>query len=625
MKIINQRLVLIALVTLCISAFFSLYYLTQQPLDMYAFRQTQTAITSYWFIKEGFALAYQTPVGGRPWAIPFEFPLYQGIVAVIAKTFNLSLDAVGRLVSYLFLLACLWPVAGMFRIFKLNRETFYIFSALLFSSPVYLYWGRSFMIETTALFFTIAFLYYFSLGMREGFSTRCNAFLLLCATLALLQKSTTALPVMIVAALIYAYVTLRQAERFKSLFKLQILAVPVFGFLIPVIVAYVWVKFTDDQKSLNILGEYLTSARLSYWNWGTFAHRFEPALYDKVILLRVFVGNLGAVVGLGLFIYFPVWCKKDGRRTELTLFCIALTLGFLPFFMFPNLHIVHAYYQTANLAFLLFAAALALGTIYNQAPKAVTGFFLFILASNYVYFGIKYYPAISQQFSSYDRDIAVGKSIKNATTEGGQFIALGNDWSSTFSYIAERKSFTIPDWLAQTDDVLTHPEKYLDADQLSGFVFCGNDTLNPALFSNFVARKQWNTAIISGCKIAFPETAFKADGAISTECHGVIDVNEITEENGARFARLEGWVIPVDGDKKIRERVYIQLPGSNGQPLYVEALRTPRDEINSQLKMPPENLSGFSALVPHQQEQDTKDVVIIRSRGDVKNICRLTH
>ncbi|MGP4672544.1 hypothetical protein ACSV5N_11335 [Agrobacterium salinitolerans] len=625
MKIINQRLVLIALATLCISAFFSIYYLTQQPLDMYAFRQTQTAITSYWFIKEGFALAYQTPVGGKPWAIPFEFPLYQGIVAVIAKTFNLSLDAVGRLVSYLFLLACLWPVAGIFRIFKLKREAFYIFSALLFSSPVYLYWGRSFMIETTALFFTIAFLYYFSLGMREGFSIRCNAFLLLCATLALLQKSTTALPVMIVAALIYAYVTLRQAERFKSLFKLKVLAVPVFGFLIPVIVAYVWVKFTDDQKSLNILGEYLTSARLSYWNWGTFAHRFEPALYDKVILLRVFVGNLGAVVGLGLFIYFPIWCKKHGRRTELTLFCIALTLGFLPFFMFPNLHIVHTYYQAANLAFLLFAAALALGTFHNHAPRAVTGFFLFILASNYVYFGIKYYPAISQQFSSDDRDIAVGKSIKNATTESGQFIALGNDWSSTFSYIAERKSFTIPDWLAQTDDVLTHPEKYLDADQLSGFVFCGNDTLNPALFSNFVARKQWNTAIISGCKIAFPGTAFKAHGAIFTECHGVIDINEITEENGARFARLEGWVIPVDGDKKIRERVYIQLPGSNGQPLYVEALRTPRDEINSRLEMPPENLSGFSALVPLQQEQDTKDVVIIRSRGDVKNICRLTH
>lgn len=35
-----------------------------------------------------------------------------------------------------------------------------------------------------------------------------------------------------------------------------------------------------------------------------------------------------------------------------------------------------------------------------------------------------------------------------------------------------------------------HPEKYLDADQLSGLIFCGKDNLDPALFTNFVARVQ---------------------------------------------------------------------------------------------------------------------------------------
>ncbi|MQB06218.1 hypothetical protein DXT91_19140 [Agrobacterium tumefaciens] len=625
MTIINSRLALLAFATLCVSAFFTIYYVNQPPLDMYAFRQAQTALTSYWFIKEGFALAYQTPVGGRPWAIPFEFPLYQGIVAVIAKTFNLSLDAVGRLVSYLFLLACLWPIAGIFRLLKLNRETFYIFSALILSSPVYLYWGRSFMIETTALFFTIAFLYYFTRGVREGFTASCNALLLLYATLALLQKSTTALPVLIVTALIYAYVTLRQADGLKSLFKLRVLAVPVFGFLIPVVVAYIWVKFTDDQKSLNVLGEYLTSARLSSWNWGTLADRFAPALYEKVILVRVFVGNIGAVVGLVLFIYFPIWCLKQGRKTELTLFYISLALGFLPFFMFPNLHIVHTYYQTANLVFILFAAALVIGTIYSFAPKAIMGIFLFVLASNYAYFGVIYYPAISQHFSSYDRDIAVGKSLKNATTEDGQFLALGNDWSSTFSYFAERKSFTIPDWFTQIDDVLYNTGKYLDEDKVGGFVFCGKDTLEPALFADFVSRKKWNSADINGCRIAFPATAFNDNGATTTECHGAIDVSEIVDENGGRVAKLSGWVIPADGDKSVRERVYIQISGSDGKLTYVEALRTPRDEVNLQLQMPKDSLSGFSALVPLAKSQGTEDVAIVRSRGDVKNICRLRH
>ena len=43
--------------------------------DLHAFRQTQTAITVTYLLKVGPWLAYQTPVLGPPWAIPFEFPL----------------------------------------------------------------------------------------------------------------------------------------------------------------------------------------------------------------------------------------------------------------------------------------------------------------------------------------------------------------------------------------------------------------------------------------------------------------------------------------------------------------------------------------------------------------------
>src|SRR5579862_7514545 len=44
-------------------------------IGMHAFRQTQTAITSYWMLKGSPWLAYETPVLGPPWSIPFEFPL----------------------------------------------------------------------------------------------------------------------------------------------------------------------------------------------------------------------------------------------------------------------------------------------------------------------------------------------------------------------------------------------------------------------------------------------------------------------------------------------------------------------------------------------------------------------
>ena len=68
----------------------------------HGFRQTQTAITSYYTIKEGFKLNYITPILGRPWSIPMEFPLYQWIVSVLVLITRINLDQAGRLITLLF-------------------------------------------------------------------------------------------------------------------------------------------------------------------------------------------------------------------------------------------------------------------------------------------------------------------------------------------------------------------------------------------------------------------------------------------------------------------------------------------------------------------------------------------
>src|SRR5690349_3116714 len=68
-------------------------------LSIHNFRQTQTAITSYYMIRGGPFLKYETPVFGVPWSIPFEFPLYQWIVAKASVSFDLSLESAGRAVS----------------------------------------------------------------------------------------------------------------------------------------------------------------------------------------------------------------------------------------------------------------------------------------------------------------------------------------------------------------------------------------------------------------------------------------------------------------------------------------------------------------------------------------------
>lgn len=143
------------LACLCIAyaTFYALYYADQPLLDFYSFRQTQTALTSYWLIKNGIINFYETPVGGYPWSIPFEFPIYQAIVALFSNSTGVGLDTSGRLISYLFLLLILPYTNSIFKKLDIDSRVSLVFSALLVTSPIYLYWSRTYMIETAALFF----------------------------------------------------------------------------------------------------------------------------------------------------------------------------------------------------------------------------------------------------------------------------------------------------------------------------------------------------------------------------------------------------------------------------------------------------------------------------------------
>ena len=50
--------------------FVTLRYAQQPLLDHEPWRETQTALTTFWFLREGWRLDYQTPVLGYGWSIP---------------------------------------------------------------------------------------------------------------------------------------------------------------------------------------------------------------------------------------------------------------------------------------------------------------------------------------------------------------------------------------------------------------------------------------------------------------------------------------------------------------------------------------------------------------------------
>ena len=71
--------------------------------DAHGFRQSQTAISADVILRGGPWLIYETPVLGPPWTIPFEFPLYQWIVAALTWLTGSAMDSIGRAVSVAFL------------------------------------------------------------------------------------------------------------------------------------------------------------------------------------------------------------------------------------------------------------------------------------------------------------------------------------------------------------------------------------------------------------------------------------------------------------------------------------------------------------------------------------------
>lgn len=469
-----------AIFSLVVSVTLAIRYSGQHLLELHAFRQTQTALTSYWLWRDGFRLAYETPAAGAPWSIPFEFPIYEWLAALLSFPFGFRLEPVGRLLSYAFLLACLWPVSRILRYFcpQQWRLQFAIFVPLFLLSPQYLFWGRSFTIETAALFFTLMAAQV-SLPLIEGAGNWRDASLaFVFFTFAFLQKSTTILPVWLI---LIATVALRQNGRGLVWLNASIRRVLdwkiVAGFLLPFAIAYAWVRFTDDVKLQNLAGHRLTSAGLADWNFGPLRMRFSFGLWYHVVWNRMFVRNVGGPIGFALLAVAAV-CSS--RRERLLIYA-SLGAFVLPILIFENLHFVHDYYQTANMIYLLLAVAVALAGLWLQFPRSrflLLLSFAGILAINAIAFVRWGYAAAERiQFTtSNSQTLRLAEYLKANTPETAPLIIFGLDWSGELPFYSERRALGVPNWFtpAQQNDIIVNPSRYV-GEQPSAFVFCGHD------------------------------------------------------------------------------------------------------------------------------------------------------
>lgn len=510
---------IIAIGALLFSSFIALRYINQPLIDNYAFRQTQTALTSYWILKDGWTLAYQTPVAGYPWSIPFEFPIYQLIVSLIVKLTGFDLSATGRFVSYFFLIACSWPAFAISKRLHLSNSVPLIFCSLLWTSPIYVYWGRTFMIETAALFFILASIPYALDCFFKKSGCKSIFFFWLFATVGILQKITTAAPVLLCLYLFYLFYQIKNKvfniEIFKALIRFFVIII------FPIMLGFLWTQYSDIIKTLNSFGKQLTSNSLLLWNFGTIKQKIDLNTWNIVIWNRSFVQN--AAGWLGLILLFLPWLNKSKEDNKVRWLSLsAIFLFILPPLIFTNLHLVHTYYQVSNIIFLLGALAIIIG---NGLKKQINFLLIvpiitiFIMFSNLSKFYSSYGNVVTGELNSQDpssqQSYYIGSYLKDVTKENTAIVVFGKDWSSEIAFHAQRKSITVPLWFKEYKKVWENPENYLGNIKLSAIVICkvNDDDKSFPNLQDIKARIQteqnWIYKNIYGCHFLLSENELK--------------------------------------------------------------------------------------------------------------------
>lgn len=412
------------------------------------FRQAQTAISCFYMLSQPFALAYETPVLGPPWALPMEFPLYQWIVVSFVRLFGMHLDQAGRLVSvlsFLLTLSLAYILLGVLRVARTHRL---LFLSLFLVSPFYIFWARAFMIETTAVCLSVASLTFAALyAPRRSWSFIILASI--CGVLGALVKVTTFVVFLFPITFFLSKDLLRRPflrPRWPTIRPWLVNLILTAG--LPLVAAIGWARFADQIKEQNVLGHFLTSSNLTGWNFGTLEQRLSITTWQTLVSRAPMVVTPSLLFWIACLLVLVLTRRRWKEAGSCLFLCLAAPL------LFTNLHQVHDYYMCANGIFLLgavgFCAVAVLESPRPLVQKAGWGGVLLALVLAGSEYRSVYAPL---QMESHRAVANYVKKFLAKTKPDSVTIYLGFDWSSLWPYYGKRRALMLPDW-REIDDAL---------------------------------------------------------------------------------------------------------------------------------------------------------------------------
>ena len=418
-------------------------------LSGHEFRQTQTAISIQAMQQDGFRMDYSTPIFGKPWSIPFEFPVYQGIVYVVSNVTGLNVVQAGRWVSL-----CAFYLAMPAFVLLMRRAGFSPIAAVLATvpvlfAPVYLLYSRAVMIESTALC-TGAWFLVLLLAYRARKTPLLLAATLVMGTIAVLTKATTwAVFCLPWAGCVLSDLWRARREGWRAL---RVLVDDAFLIGAPLLViGFGWVWITDRIKEMNPIGSFLTSANLTAFNFGTAAQHVDPAVWKQLWIHW----NEAVMPGWALIAGLVAACFVPARqRGTVVLGAFAFLVGQ---FVFINLYAIHNYYFYANAWAACLGVGAVAGAFWDSARRWYAGalpavvLLVVVCAGAFVHYRGDFYTI---QVSPNDGTLGLTEAIKRLTKPKDVIVVQSPDWSSILAYRSGRRMLMIPD-----SQMFFHPDE----------------------------------------------------------------------------------------------------------------------------------------------------------------------
>jgi hypothetical protein len=366
----------------------------------HAFRQTQTAWTIREFLRGGSLIRYETPIGGPPWSIPIELPVYQWICAAVTRIFGTPLEATARAVSAIFGVGCIFLCARVLRSMGRSRNEQLLAAALFACSPAIIFWSHAVLVETCSVFFA---LWWLERGLHWFFVRKSKLTLLtaiLIGGIAASIKITAFAPSVVFFGLVTfptLWATVRapmpRSQRVHAIIA-QVWGPAVFVGLALSFGAF-WTNYADSVKLKNqTVGVQWTSAAHNTWIYGSSDERRSLQM-NWLVLKRAFehsVGIFGCMVVFGAVVGIvgsKFWGRSrsvaaaserdqtgsitdrftgDTVRWSTIVISGAAVLLATPF-VFLKLYWFHAYYMVECTAFIAIALGCCLGVFLKRCRQ----------------------------------------------------------------------------------------------------------------------------------------------------------------------------------------------------------------------------------------------------------------